>query len=218
MIEPIEPYIEADATTRLSQLGVRRDDLSISVATGLGRAFQISALAPPGLRGITAWGITVESLRLILVLREWKANDTRNYSTIVHPEGTHAIAVASANSATGRPDQTPSPRSEKGPETRIAITRNQLSFARIDKSFPTPLTYASMDTWLLLYYADEETEETRSELSLPSYMTKEGRVTRWQERIILDPMPFDSINQSAPEAEPTPAEDIPVPRKADQTG
>ena len=153
LVEPLPPYRGTEATTRLTQLGLRREDLKKAVEVGLGYAFECTVFAPPSFRGLIAWGKTVESLRLELVQKGWSPNNSKNYATVVHPDATHAIAVASATSETGT-DETPSTRSEKGTETRVAIARNQLSFADIDGSFPLPVSEATMKTWILLYYAD----------------------------------------------------------------
>ena len=214
MDESLLHHEGVDATTRLARLGVRRDELSMAVAVGLGFAFECTTFAPPSFRGIIAWGKTVESLRLALVLRDWSARNVRNYSTVVHPDGTHAIAVASGDSGTGLPDLIPSTRSEKGAETQSALNRNQLSFADIDKSFPLPISDATMQTWFLLYCADGEAQEIRLELSLPKFMTLQGHVNRWHERIFLEPIAFDSITRSQQDIDLTDEEDISVEKRA----
>jgi hypothetical protein len=45
-------------------------------------------------------------------------------------------------------------------------------------------------TWFLLLHRSDR--EIRSELSLPSAMSPDGRITRWQERIILSVIPLDT--------------------------
>lgn len=207
-------YRKAEATTRLYQLGLTRDDLLRPVTVGLSYSFECTTFAPPSFRGLIAWGKTVESLRLELAMRDWTPNNARNYATVVHPDGTHAIGIASGDSATGT-DLDPSTRSEKGTETKIAVQRNQLSFAEIDRFFPLPVSEATMQTWFLLYFADDETENIRLELSLPRYMSPEGRVTTWLERILFDPIEFDSINASRPQdIKPTDEQDILVKKRA----
>ena len=207
-------YRSAEATTRLHRLELTANDLAKPVTVGLSYTFECTTFAPPSFRGLIAWGKTVESLRLGLAERDWVPNNARNYATVVHPDGTHAIAVASGDSATGT-DLDPSTRSEKGTETKIAVQRNQLSFAAIDRSFPLPVSEATMQTWFLLYFADEEVENIRLELSLPRYMNPEGRVTTWLERILLDPIEFDSLNASRPQdIEPTDEPDIRVQKRA----
>jgi hypothetical protein len=44
-------------------------------------------------------------------------------------------------------------------------------------------------TWFLLLHRGAN--EIRCELSLPSAMSLDGRITRWQERIIISTIPLD---------------------------
>jgi hypothetical protein len=55
--------------------------------------------------------------------------------------------------------------------------------------------------------------EVRCELSLPSQITADGRITRWQERIMLPSIPLDGaeVEIAVPEG---PDLDIDVKRKA----
>lgn len=175
---------------RLHEMGVEQNVLRDAVEFGMRHAFDCTRHEPPNLPGILAWGKTVRSLRDSLVPQGWKASNARNYATVIHPRGTYAIAVAAGNSNTGVSDESPSTRAEKGPATRDAVHLNQLTFWDISESFPRPELVPGTQTWLLLHYADEETEEIRLELSLPAGMTSDGHVTVWQERLILSPVPF----------------------------
>src|SRR3546814_20008010 len=66
-------------------------------------------------------------------------------------------------------------------------------------------------TWFLLIH--RAATEVRCELSLPSQISPDGRITRWQERIMLPSIPLDGaeIEIVAPEG---PDFDIDVKRKA----
>jgi hypothetical protein len=71
-------------------------------------------------------------------------------------------------------------------------------------------------TWLLLIHCDWQQREVRCELSLPVGMDEEGRVDGWEERIILEPTPFDRDDLEIPddEIEQTPAITVNVKRRA----
>jgi hypothetical protein len=66
-------------------------------------------------------------------------------------------------------------------------------------------------TWFLLLH--RAAKEIRGELSLPSAMSPDGRITRWQERIIISAIPLDDaeIEVQAPQG---PDLEIDVKRKA----
>ena len=66
-------------------------------------------------------------------------------------------------------------------------------------------------TWFLLLH--RAGAEVRCELSLPSLLSEDGRITRWQERIMLPPIPLDS-NEMDIVAPKGPDPDIHVKRKA----
>lgn len=178
------------AAGKLHELGVREDVLQEAIQSGLQHAFACTRHDPPILPGILAWGKIMRHLRDRLVPGGWEMSNARNYATVIHPQGGFAVAVAAGDANTGRPDLTPSTRTEKGPATRDAVHQNQLTFADVSESFPRPKKEPGKQTWLLLHYADEEAEEIRAELSLPVHMGAQGHVTAWRERIILRPIPF----------------------------
>src|SRR6266508_4521445 len=207
MIEEAKVYEgKVAGAGRLRGLGVDEETLRQAVEYGLRHAFSCTKHDPPNLPGIIAWGKGIRSLRDRLVPLGWTTDNSRNYATVVSPDGKTALAVAAADAGTGRPKSTPSTRSTKGPATKAAVDRNQLSFADVVDAFPKPQETEKADrTWLLLHYVDEEAEEIRAELSLPVHMDGNGYVDSWLERIILEPIPHI----------PTPVEDFDVGEEID---
>ena len=128
----------ADAITRLAQLGLKVEYLTKAVSAGLTQAFQCTELAPSNFKGLVAWGYTAEALALETVKHGWKPNNKRNYTTVVHPDGTYAVAVSSGDSNTGILESTSATRTEKGPATEAAIANNQLGFWQFDPTSPPP--------------------------------------------------------------------------------
>jgi hypothetical protein len=175
-------------TERLYDLGVKLEVFRNAVEFGMTYASECTAHDPPSLPGILTWGKTIRFLRDQLVPQGWEPDNAQNYATVVHPTHAYAIAAAGGDAHTGKADETPSTRSEKGPATKQAVALNQLAFADISESFrrierPTP-----KQTWLLLYFYDKDAEQTRMELSLPSDINDDGYVTGWRERLILPPL------------------------------
>ena len=63
----------------------------------------------------------------------------------------------------------------------VHANRLQLSFEHLSPEWAN----LSRQTWILLYYSDNQSGELRVEMSLPVGMNQEGYVDEWQERIIL---------------------------------
>ena len=197
-MEPMEIEQEVywrpvEVADRLGYLGLTPDDLWESVSFGLGYAAECTANDPPAGRGYIAWVKINRMLRDLLIPKGWSKDNAQNYATTVHESGDWAIAVASGDSRTGRRNETPATRTEKGPVTQQVIGANQLSFGNIpgaDTQWQRSGSATTRRTWLLLHYFDEDADETRAELSLPAAMTQDGFVVEWQTRIIL-PIPLD---------------------------
>jgi len=180
---------------RLAALGLREGDLRDAANYGMRHALMCTRHDPPSVPGVIAWGKSIRFLRDRLVPLGWQANNSRNYATVVKPDGSIALAAAAGDAWTGKhgPNQHPSTRSAKGPATRDAVGLNvQLRFEDISGSFPPAQPVSGVETWLLLFYWDESAEEIRVELSLPKEMNQQGYVTAWHERIILTPIPLPS--------------------------
>jgi hypothetical protein len=155
----------------------------------------------------------VAALRETTMPQGWTRSDDRNYALVISPDGTMAINVATGDLGTGRTDANPSNKAPKGVSTADAISVNQ---TQLELPLPVPeLPPVSGDggplTWFLLLHRAED--EIRCELSLPLEMSPDGRITRWQERIILSAIELDGneIEITAPQG---PDLDIDVKRKA----
>ena len=182
---------------RLDALGIDQLALVESVKEGAAFVFACTKHDPPYLPGILGSGKIVRALRDRLILRGWTYSNPRNYALTTDPGGSFAIAVAGGDVSTGR-EETPTTRSEKGPATRDAIFGNlQYQLAEVDPEFPRVDKPLTIQTWILLYCIDDQSNELRMELSLPSGMDHEGYVTSWRERIILPTEPFGAPRKSA---------------------
>lgn len=179
---------------RLAQLGLEEDRLTEVVRRGYVAFASCTPNDPPLFPGFSAWAAMVRGLREYL-LPEWDRSDENNYSLVINPSGTVAIAVATGDEGTGRPGATPTTKSSKGPSTADAVTSNQaqLGLPYIFDAAPAP-TQADDEaeprmTWILLVH--RAPNEVRYELSLPTSMGLDGRVDGWRERIILNAIPTD---------------------------
>jgi hypothetical protein len=168
---------------------------------------------PPIGVGISAWTEAVAALREQLLPRGWIRSDEKNYALVIHPDRTMAINVATGDFGTGQVHAVPSNKAPKGISTADAISMNQ---QQLELNLPVPdMPHVRGEegplTWFLLLH--RSADEIRSELSLPSAMSADGRITRWQERIIISSIPLDDAEVEL-QALQGPDLDIEVKRKA----
>jgi len=134
------------------------------------------------------------ALREQVIPRNWERSDEGNLPFTVNPTRTVAIAVATGDEDTGKPDRQPCTKSSKGPMTKKAVRTNERQMLLFGDLRLRPEDLKKINermTWLLLIHCDLETREVRSELSRPVNMNEEGRVDGWDERIILTSVPLD---------------------------
>jgi hypothetical protein len=185
-----EPAAVAEALARLE---LTEQPLLTAAMQGYLARTNCTANHPPLFPSFVAWGETVRALREQLAPAGWVRNDEKNYSRAVHPDGHIAIAVATGNEATGMSSESPATKSAKGPSTVEALEVNRLQAwlpgmeppqESADEEDRQPVT-----TWMLLVHHAED--EIRAELSLPFDIGIDGRISIWQERILLRAMPLD---------------------------
>lgn len=189
-------FFEAnDVQSRLAELGLDADYLAQVIKRGYVAFTLCTPNDPPLFPGFAAWAQMVRALREYLLPEGWSRCDENNYSLVIDPTGTLAIAVATGDEGTGRIEAMPTTKSSKGPSTVEAVIANQ---AQLTFDFYVPETAAASVgdesrgdriTWMLLVHRG--VGEVRSELSLPLSMGADGRIEAWQERIILGSMPTD---------------------------
>lgn len=181
------------AAAALSRLGLAEELLLMAAMQGYLARIDCTANHPPLFSSFVAWGETVRALREQLAPGGWVRNDEKNYSRAMDPEGRIAIAVATGDEATGIASLTPSTKSAKGPSTAEALEVNRaqawLPGIEPPEAVEDDEGKAPVTTWVLLvHHADDE---IRAELSLPYDTGADGRITVWQERILLRALPLE---------------------------
>lgn len=163
---------------------------------------------PPSLPGTVFWGMCVRFLRMLLVARAWIQNDTKNFSRIIHPDGTKAIVVETGDEYTGvRGIKQPKTKSPKGVETLAAIEQNIEQtdlFIAPEQQLMIAETKRRMLTYFLLVRL--ENGVLYRELSLPVGSGESDRIGDWHIRVILAPM-NDGPNPGTQAPLPLPAPD-----------
>jgi hypothetical protein len=180
-----------DVHARLAALGLNEEALLHTAQRWHLSWSSFTVNHPPIGIGISAWTEAVAALREQLAPRGWIRSDEKNYALVVHPDATMAINVATGDAGTGQIDATPSNKAPKGISTADAISVNQ---QQLELPLPVPdMPHVRGEdgplTWFLLLH--RAANEIRCELSLPSAMSPDGRITRWQERIIISTIPLD---------------------------
>src|SRR5258706_11501152 len=104
-----------DINTRLTSLGLDRDLLVMAILRGALARSNVTTNHPPLYGPLVSWAETVNALRELLTPKRWTRLDENNYSRVVNPTGTIAIAVATGDEGTGRATATPSTKAPKGP-------------------------------------------------------------------------------------------------------
>lgn len=202
MIIHSQPF---EIRNRLADFGLEEDRLIEDVINRGYQAFiGCTANHPPLIPAIWAWGESIRGLREYLIPFGWTSSNDNLFSVAVHPDGKVAIAIATGDAGTGRPEFLPSTKAPKGPKTRDAIgmNRTQLGlFSKNDSIMP------KRTTWFLLIRRSGN--NVLSELSLPLSMGEDGYIDRWQERIMLRPFPIDG-SQKFEIIPPSPQPDITI--------
>src|ERR1041385_3263678 len=189
---------------QLELLGLTPEDLIEAIRFGESHRALCTPDDPPSYHGVTAWARTVRGLRIGKLRHEnWTKDDCGNYSTIVNPDKSLAIAVVTGDDATGifdtaKPFSQPKLKYTKGNKTREAVERNSLNpFLFDDMAADARAKLAQIEaaenrtTWMLLRRRKKDT--VYAELSLPWKFSDAGQVSSWKHRIILDPMDVERI-------------------------
>jgi hypothetical protein len=180
---------------RLAELGLSTENIARALRRGDQQTMTCTALDPPIMEGLLRWGRTTAFLREELIPAGWSFDNPRNLARTIHPSGEFAIVVATGDEGTGLAGHEAGPRHAKGYATEQAIHANgQLSFEFGSLLHVSQQGQAAglgaLQTWFLLYHAEPDC--FRVELSLPEAF-EGGRITRWTERILLPPVPRQTV-------------------------
>lgn len=178
-------------SSRLGQLSVNEAGLREAVYQGHLQRTRLTLNHPSIYHGLNMWGEVVAALREQLRPIGWTRQEIGSFALTVHEELKLAITVASGDEGTGNPSAHPSNRSKKGRNTVEAIEANRQ--LELFERLPPENQEEGEDrqTWVLMHHTDTVRGEIRVELSRPSSIGKDGKISEWAERIILNSIPFD---------------------------
>ncbi len=207
----------ADVDVRLAALGpglsqkVVREAVDRAVTQRNG----VPVLAPAWYEGSTLNAETVANLMELLIPSGWRRGEERGFCTATSPDGGCRIAVATGDGRTGTNEfgKVPKTKNPKGAVTERAIRANthptlfdDAAKAGVELDFPPIIT------WFLLVAVVRQ--QVMIELSRPMGQDKLGRIDRWSERILLDPISATASTDMVGDEDGDEAEiDIDVPRR-----
>lgn len=202
-----------EIASRLEQLGLKEQALHEAIWQGHLHRARLTENHPVTYRGLVMWGDSVAALRDQTRSMGWIRKDVGSYALTEHEELGLAITVASGDEATGVPYLQPTNRSKKGRNTVDAVEANQQ--LQLFDLLPIEQQGGVDDnqTWVLLHYTDYRLGEIRIELSRPTAIDSDGKISEWSERIILGSIPLDG-DQVEIEPPSGPDIEITVRRKA----
>jgi len=193
----------AEIASRLEQLGVNEQALHEAIWQGHLHRATLTDNHPVIYRGLVMWGDSVAALRDQLRPLGWTRKDRGSYALTEHEELGLAITVASGDEATGVPYLQPTNRSKKGRNTMEAVEANQQLDLFDGLTVEQQGGVDESQTWVLLHYTDKRIGEIRIELSRPTAIDSDGRISDWSERIILGSIPLeDDLLEIEPPSDP----------------
>jgi hypothetical protein len=179
---------------RLHYVGIRR-----AVIAGDLAAMSCTPFDAPSAPGYMRWDRTLRGLGEEFSLDGWTREDPYNFSILVSPDRTIAVAVSTGDINTGNPSLPSNTKYPRGPRGQKAIHRNQ-QFSL----FPGVQEEESEDDWLtwFLLVSKQSDDAIQCELKLPWSVGDDGRVQVWAERIVLPAInPNEPIDADAMQPE-----------------
>lgn len=194
------PSIETSeaAKPKLAELGLSRNILERAIQEGLFQFKKVTKLHPVTAGGSRAWEEVNASLReqLLQTQAGWNMSHEKGLTLTFNKSLGVNLVVTSGDKHTGIKEGFPKTKNTKGASTQNYVGVNYSLFGddedvlsifkeKIDKT----------ETWVILYHIDTTLKQVRFELSLPNGMSGSNgkiRIDSWDQRIIFDPIPFNS--------------------------
>jgi hypothetical protein len=203
-----------DVKTQLSEIGITEEIVILAISAGLRERKKVTKFHPVTTAGSRMWEEVIAWLRIGLISLTdvtWRFSHEKGLSLTYNKASATTLVVSSGNKNTGFKDELVKTKNAKGPSTLEYVGRNLSLFDDLDDSCTgiEKIVADPNETWVLLYFVDEQAQEIRYELSLPKGMHQADgklKIDEWENRIIFTPVPFSSLFDSV--TEPDFSEDI----------
>lgn len=178
-----------EAINKLNEMGITYEILANATSNGYKMKGKKSKYAPPICRSLSFWENTIIMLREQLIeALGWSICDDYNLNRTISPKKDFAIVISSGNANVGK-NANPSTLNKKGQLSAAVVDVNnvvQLSLFPIPSINAKKYNIERIPHWFLLYYNDGS--KIWMELSLPRKLDRNGRISSWFQRIILEPI------------------------------
>lgn len=182
-----------EAINKLQEMGLTYEILANATSNGYKMKRKKSQYAPPICKSISFWENTIVMLREQLIESfGWSICDDFNLNRTISPKKDFAIVISSGNANVAK-NSNPSTLNKKGQLSAAVVDVNnvvQLSLFPIQSTKTKKYNVERIPHWFLLYYNDGN--KIWMELSLPREIGKDGRISSWFQRIILEPIEITS--------------------------
>lgn len=204
---------EIEIKKELNALNLTIDKIILPALNALLLKLNCTNYNTKGGAGYIQWDGLVRSIREECCGEHWEKYEYKGIEGIIsrNERGRKSrIIPSSGNSATANQNQPPSNKNPKGFKTIELINNSQQG--SLFYGFPNQIEDSITDTYILLYY--NNSKELRLELSIPSHITKAGRIVSWSKRIIIPPIKLDEVEiYNRQEKEPLIEDEIDIPIK-----
>lgn len=188
---------------KLNEIGITENILLESVMAGLLARLNSTKFDTKNRPGYIQWNDTNSKLRFLTHNRGWEVYQEDGIEGIISIDKKIRIVPSSGNAATGNPNQPSSNKNPKG-EKGIKIMKSSCQ-GNLFTGYPED-NEEQIKTYVLLYYSSNQ--ELRAELSMPALINSKGKITAWEERIML---PKQLLNNTEIEFDIPKEEEIDIP-------
>jgi hypothetical protein len=187
-------HVTAEIASRLAAMGLTEEFLTEATRYAYAEKERCTGNDARAAGGYAVWSKLLRFLRDGLLPRGWSKGALPELESVIHPSRSFQIVPSSGNWATGYSDRMPATMNPKGRRTGDVIADN--GQFTLDVVGSTREVKPEMKTFFFLTYEDENKEEIRHELAIPTHMkigpkAKKGRIDEFGSRIILKPVPLD---------------------------
>ncbi|MEV8095231.1 hypothetical protein [Kitasatospora sp. NPDC085879] len=204
---------DREVAERLGKLGLTIEEIHDALRRAEAERNFCTLLDPVSLPGNIFWGRTVRFLRETYKEKGWSVLSPRNVPLLVAPSEEFALTVSSGSRETGIAGLKPTTRYSKGSAVMGRVeTNRQLLIPGV--GFDAEESGDGIPTWFLLYQHVNLEGRVRlhAEVSLPEGTGEHGKISLWNERIILPWIDFEGFTPFEDAIDPNSGIDIPVER------
>lgn len=152
----------------------------------------------PTARGTFMYHNSIAKICELMAIKGWKSESVKNLPYTISEDGSVKITVATGDASTGIKGGFGSKLKEKGKTP--SVLDGQMTLFDTDY-YATDQQEGKL--WYLVIYVDRNRQEIRMELSKPHF-DKNNQVNGWSSRIIMNPIPLQSVQISLPPDEEVP--------------